>query len=197
MLAIVNTFKVARSGIILSAILALSLGARAKAQEVDGLEFQRHINASTEAVWEAWTTVEGARSFFSKDAVIQGRVDGEYSILFFPDNPPGSRGAENMRILAFEPAAGRFAFTWSSPPTVPYARGQRTMVEVLLEEGQNGGTDLVLYHYGWGQAEDWPAARDYFKGAWEVVLNRLEYRFKHGPVDWSQVSEIDGLYYSG
>lgn len=192
-----HSFKKGRAGIMLCTVLAVGLGTRAQAQEVDALEFRRHLNVSTEAVWEAWTTVEGARGFFGRDAIIEGRVEGEYSILFFPENPPGSRGAENMRILAFEPAAGRFAFTWSSPPTVPYARSQRTMVEVLLAAGQNGGTDLVLYHYGWGQAEDWPAARDYFKGAWEVVLNRLEYRFEHGPVDWNRVSEIEGLYYSG
>ena len=58
-------------------------------------------------------------------------------------------------------------------------------------------TRVQLRHFGWGTGEEWLATRDYFAGAWEVVLNRLEYRFARGPVDWDRIGEIDGLLYSG
>jgi uncharacterized protein YndB with AHSA1/START domain len=192
-----NRNRTGRASILAAVLSLLGVGVGAHAQQVDPLEFRRHLRVSTQEVWKAWTTVEGAREFFSRDAIIEGRVDGEYSILFFPENPPGARGAEGMRILAFEPDAKRLVFTWNAPRNLPYARGQRTVVEVVMQEAPEGGTDLKLHHYGWGQAEDWPGARDYFEGAWEVVLNRLVYRFEHGPIDWSRVSEIEGLYYSG
>ena len=151
-----HKMKTIHGRLIICAVLVLGLGARAQAQEVEGLEFRRHIKASPQAVWEAWTTAEGARSFFAKDAIIDGRLQGEYSIHFFPELPAGSRGAEDMRILAFEPAAKRLMFTWNSPKTFPDARDQRTVVELVLREGHNNGTDLSLYHFGWGRSGDWP-----------------------------------------
>ena len=178
---------------LFSSIAALSSAAERPA----ALEFERTVAASPERVWQAWTTATGVQTFFSRDAVVDTRVDGEYSILFLPRNPPGQRGAEGMRILVLEPEAGRLVFSWSAPPHYPAVRTQRSFVEVTLGAAGDGATRVQLRHFGWGTGEEWLATRDYFAGAWEVVLNRLEYRFARGPVDWDRIGEIDGLLYSG
>lgn len=158
---------------------------------------ERVIPALPEQVWQAFTTSEGAATFFSRKAVIDPRVDGEYSILFFPDNPPGKRGAENMRILAIEPDQHRLVYTWNSPANYAHTRNQRAVVEVELSPAGDNATRVKLRHFAFGDTHEWQQIRDYFDGAWTVVLNRLEYRFENGPIDWDHVSEIEGLTYSG
>ena len=184
---------------LLAAALALALvpSLPAAAERPEALEFERTVAAPAAHVWEAWTTAAGARTFFSRDAVVEPCVDGEYSILFFPANPPGRRGAEGMRILALEPEVRRFVFSWNAPPLYPAVRAQRTLVQVTLTVAGPAETHVHLRQFGWGEGPEWWAAREYFAGAWEVVLNRLEHRFEHGPVDWERIAEIDGLVYSG
>lgn len=52
------------------------------------------VDAPPPSVWSAWTTVDGVKTFFAPDAIIELRVGGEYSIPFDPDNAPGERGAD-------------------------------------------------------------------------------------------------------
>lgn len=142
------------------------------------------IDASVEEVWDAWTTVDGIRSFFAPACNVEPRVGGLYEIFFAPDAEPGSRGADGMRILAFEPRK-MLAFTWNAPLSMPTVREQRTSVVLWFNATDTGGgTRLSLAHSGWGEGEEWNAAFDYFTRAWAVVLDRLAYRFSVGPVDW-------------
>lgn len=143
------------------------------------------IESPPAAVFEAWTTVAGIRSFFAPSGVVEPHVDGAYEILFFPDNPPGQRGAEGMRILAFEPPS-RLAFTWDAPPSIPDVRKQRTMVILDFEPLDGGRSRLRFRHVGWGSGPVWDQAFEYFDKAWGgVVLPRLVHRFAQGPIDWS------------
>lgn len=136
--------------------------------------------------WKAWTTEDGVKSFFAPGCHIEPRVDGAYEIFFNPQGEPGQRGAEGMRILAFEPEK-RLAFTWNAPPTIPAIRGQRTMVEVTFASLDAQRTRVRFTHLGWGEGADWDAAYAYFDTAWSTfVLPHFVYRFANGPVDWSK-----------
>ncbi len=154
----------------------------------------RSVDLPIDQLWQIWTTAAGLRTFFSEDAAVDPRVDGKYSILFYPDNPPGSRGAEDMRIIAFEPPT-RFVITWNHPPRFESLVGQHTVVEYRFQTRDDGGTDIQVKHFGWGQGEESPNSREYFEGAWATVLNRLEYRLENGPLDWDNVP--DHLWYRG
>lgn len=104
----------------LTIVLVLSPGA-ARADRV--LRTELVLAAPVEAVWNLWTTAEGITSFFAPGANVEPRVDGLYEIFFNPAAEPGKRGADGMRILAFEPRK-RLSFTWNAPPSQPYgARG--------------------------------------------------------------------------
>jgi uncharacterized protein YndB with AHSA1/START domain len=143
------------------------------------------VPAPVHEVWQAWTTEEGAESFFAPECHIDLRPGGAYEMLFVPDAPPGSRGGEGNVILAVQPLQ-MLAFTWNAPPSLPEVRDQRTHVVVRLSDAGAGSTRVTLRHDGWGQGGEWDTAFGYFTRAWnDVVLPRLVHRFEHGPVDWS------------
>lgn len=148
------------------------------------------VEAPARDVWKAWTTDEGIRSFFAPNCNVELRVDGPYEILFDPDAAPGARGAEGMRIVAFQPEE-MLAFTWTAPPHLSRVRGQLTHVQVWIEPHEAGGTRVTLTHSGWGEGGQWDEAFDYFERAWgQVVLPRLRYSFAKGPVNWSDPPQL-------
>ncbi|MDX1406371.1 MAG: SRPBCC domain-containing protein [Woeseiaceae bacterium] len=176
-----------------TAAFAVLFATSTPATEPDPILISRTFDVSIEDAWSSWTTVDGLQEFFSKKAIVDPRIDGEYSILFFPDNPPGTRGAENMRIVAIEPPQ-RIMFTWNSPPFFGPVRNQRALVEVFLEDAGKDRTTVTLRHFGWGRGDQWPRIRKYFDGAWRVILERLAYSYANGPIDWDNVPPH--LYYS-
>jgi uncharacterized protein YndB with AHSA1/START domain len=154
------------------------------------LRAEIEVPAPVAEVWKAWATEEGVKSFFAPGAHIEAKVDGLYEIYFNPAAAPGDRGADGMRILAFEPEK-RLAFTWNAPPTIPAIRGQRTMVVVQMWPVGEKRTGLRFTHQGWGEGPEWDQAYTYFDKAWNaVVLPRLVQRFTTGPVDWSAKPEL-------
>ena len=148
------------------------------------------LPAPVEQIWTLWTTEAGLTSFFARGARIEPHVDGLFEILFDPSAPPGKRGAEGLRILAFEPPR-RLSFTWNSPPDQPYTRAQRTVVTIDLADDGNGGTRLTFTHAGWGSGAEWDKAYDYFDSAWGgFVLPMLKHRVEKGPVDWTNMPKL-------
>lgn len=147
------------------------------------------LKAPVDQVWALWTTEAGIRSFLAPAANIEPKVDGLYEILFSPDKPPGQRGAEGLRIIAFEPPR-RLVFTWNAPPDQPSIRAQRTVVELRLEpSGQD--TRLTFLHWGWGSGPDWDRAFVYFDRAWgSFVLPSLVHRVDFGPIDWTKPAAL-------
>jgi uncharacterized protein YndB with AHSA1/START domain len=143
------------------------------------------VDAPIEDVWAAWTTEQGIKSFFAPACNVELRPDGPYEIFFIPDAEPGMRGADDMRVLAFQRPA-MLSFTWNAPPSLPNVRGQRTHVVVRLSTAGDRRTRVRLTHDGWGEGGEWDRAFEYFDRAWnDVVLPRLTERFRSGPVDWS------------
>ena len=153
--------------------------------ETKGLSFKVVVAAPREAVFEAWTSSAGAKTFFAPEANIEARPGGAYELIFMPEAPEGQRGSEGCTILALEPPS-LLCFTWNAPPTLPTVRGQRTLVRVDLEAYGATRTLVRLQHMGWGRGDEWQAAVAYFRRAWgEVVMPRLVERFASGPMNWS------------
>jgi len=143
------------------------------------------VNAPQEKVFEAWTTVEGVRTFFAPDARIEVKPGGAYEIYFNPEEPEGLRGSEGCRVLAYR-RPEFLVFSWNAPPEIPTIRNKKakTRVEVRFEVA-GGKTNVSLTHSGWGKGEDWDETFEYFERAWDVVLSRLKASFETGPLDWT------------
>lgn len=167
--------------------ISLLLGTlRLQAQEAERvIHAEALVNAGLDAVWEAWTTEAGIKTFFSPACKIELRPNGAYEMYFNPNGAPGERGGEGNEILALQPKT-MLAFTWNAPPSLPNVRQQRTSVVVRLKDAGNGQTNVTLVHSGWGEGEEWDKALGYFSSAWsKIVLPRLRQRFVTGPIDWN------------
>jgi len=141
------------------------------------------VSAARDDVWRAWTTADGATTFFAPGALIELRIGGPYEIYFVSDAPIGSRGSEGCRILSWLPEE-MLSFEWNAPPSFGELRDKRTRVIVQLTETGPKQTRVALTHVGWGESEDWDRLFDYFDRAWGHVLENLKARFEKGPLKW-------------
>jgi len=144
------------------------------------------VKAAPAEVWDAWTTVEGARRFFAPDARLKIMKGGAYEILFDTEAPPGKKGSEGSTVLSFVP--GRMlSFTWGAPPK--YAKSRRELAQwvvLLFEPVGERRTRVRFYELGWKEGKEGEAVYRYFDRAWDTVLGRLAYSFENGPIDWDR-----------
>lgn len=148
------------------------------------------VDAPPSQVWDAWTTSEGAETFFAPICKIDPRPGGSYEMYFDLEAEPGKKGAEGMILMALQPEQ-MLSFTWNAPPHLSEVRGQMTHVTVRLEQIEGSKTRVVLRHDGWGNGGQWDQAYEYFERAWKrVVLPRLQVRFETGPVDWQHPPDL-------
>ncbi len=129
-------------------------------------------------VWTAWTTAEGVTSFSAPQAWIELRVGGAYEWYFMLDQPPGTRGAEGCRVLAYLPER-MLAFSWNAPPSIPTIRGPGILTQVVVElsDADGGGTHVRLTHHDLGEGDDWDEYVGYFDHAWGMVMDGLTSKF--------------------
>ena len=153
------------------------------------LHFKLDLDAPIQEVWEAWTTEEGLRSFFSPLVNMDLRPGGPFEILFGDDAPEGQRGAEGMIVMAYkEPEF--FSFTWNAPPELPEVRAHMSHVTLRFTALDEQRTRLDFKEDGFATGGQWDQRLAYFQRAWgEVVLPRLALRFAEGPIQWD--AEID------
>ncbi|MDA4135485.1 MAG: SRPBCC domain-containing protein [Thaumarchaeota archaeon] len=143
-----------------------------------------NVAANPDEVWDAWTTVEGIRTFFAPDARLELRPGGLYEIYFDTEQPEGLKGSEGCRILSFVPSR-MLSFTWGAPPRFPRARRANAQWVVIFLEPSGGGTSVTLIELGWEDGEESDAVYRYFDRAWATVLALLARSFSSGPVDWA------------
>ena len=163
-------------------LIAVAASAHADERAIDK---QVVVAAPIEAVWQAWTTRDGIRSFFAPDAEIDARVGGAFHIHMDPLAEPGMKGADEMRYMALQRPT-MLSFDWNAPPSLPQARAQRTFVVVRLAPVDANTTRVTLHHTGWGEGGEWDQTFAYFDRAWGYVLGNLKTRFEKGPQDWTE-----------
>ena len=109
---------------------------------VTDLVVTRHINASPEAVFDAWLDPKCAASLWEgADQLILDPV--ESALFYWVVTHEGERWPHYGRFLILDRAAGRIEHTWMSPAT----KGLETTVAIALVP-RDGGTDFRLPHAG-------------------------------------------------
>lgn len=149
------------------------------------IQAERVVNAPISAVWKAWTTEEGVKSFLGTACKIELKHGGPFEIYFAPDAPAGSRGSEGCTVLSWV-TERMLSISWNAPPKYPGVRiGDRhTFVVINLDPMDGLTTRVRLTHDGWptdveagALAEEWKGTREYFVKAWPNVLEALAARF--------------------
>jgi uncharacterized protein YndB with AHSA1/START domain/uncharacterized protein YciI len=166
----------------------------AEVMELRMLRKEITVAASPQEVWRAWTTTDGAESFFAPEAHIELRVGGPYELYFDPSAPEGQRGSEGCRVLSFLPGE-MLSFSWNAPPKFPEIRKERTCVVVRFEDLGDGRVRVRLCHHGWGEGDQWDRVYAYFDRAWDSVLGNLEKRFGKGSEAGATAQRPQFAYY--
>jgi len=146
------------------------------------------VAAAPADAWAAWATTEGVKTFLAPAARVEAAPGGAYEVLFDPDAPAGTRGCEGCTVVSADPPR-KLVFTWSFPPSIPELRAKGTMAKVTVElipGSVEGSTLVTLVHDGFPEGAAGEKARAYFEKAWDVVLVRLQQRFRSGAIDWSK-----------
>lgn len=176
--------------LLLTAILVWLMGltstfAQAPIPEERAIRLFVDVKAPVDSVWSRWTTPAGRARFFAPASQMELSTLGFMEILFDPSKPVGQRGAENNRILAFQPNQ-LLSFTWDAPPMYPEIRKQRTVVIIRFVKLSASETRVLFHQTGWGSGTDWDAVFTYFSQAWKfVVLPNLKYSLESGSIDWT------------
>jgi len=148
----------------------------ASGRVTDAIDKTIEVAATPGALFDAWTTSEGLRSWLGIGSRIELRIGGAYEWVFLEDAAPGGQGSEGCQVLAYVPDE-MLAFSWNAPPEIPFARARRAWC-VLTLRPTAAGTQVRLQHLGFGTEGDWPMVRPYFDRAWGRVLDRLAEHFK-------------------
>ncbi len=170
----------------LGIMMVLATSSLAQVAALDrSIEKEVVVDGSLKEVWEAWTTNEGAHTFFSPHTNISAELGAPYEIYFGADQPYGRKGSEGCQVQALVPQK-LFAFTWNAPPQFPTIREPElhTVVYLRFEEVGPKKTKVRFSQRGWGEGGEWDQVYAYFENAWDIVLGRLKHRFAHGPIDW-------------
>jgi uncharacterized protein YndB with AHSA1/START domain len=141
------------------------------------------VSASLGDIWNAFTNVEGIKTFFAPDGKIELKLFGCYEIYFLPPENKGKRGSEGCVVLSFIPER-MLSFTWNAPAEYPNVRKERTWVVLEFENSTDKMVLVKLTHLGWKEGKEWDEVFTYFDKAWDIVLPRLKKRFEEGPIKW-------------
>jgi len=131
------------------------------------------VKTSLDEAWKTWTTTEGAKSFFSEEALVELYPGGPFEIYFNRSVPYGLQGSEDCKILCFIPGE-LLCFEWNGPPDFGELRYIKTMVSMQFKEVGDGQVKVTFAQYGWGKSEKWNELYDYFDRAWSMVLDNFK-----------------------
>lgn len=143
------------------------------------------VSAPVSEVWKAFTTAEGAKTFFAPEAKVELKLGGAYEMYFDLSQPKGLQGGEGLHVLSFLEEK-MFSFEWNAPPSFGELRGIKTWVILYFEVVDEKTTRVKLNHTGWREGEDWDGVYNYFVRAWDIVLGRLKVRFESVPMNWEK-----------
>lgn len=158
-------------------ILALLMSHPARAS--DAIVTEGVIDATVGAVWRAWTTSEGLRSWLAPHAEIDLRIDGVMRSNYDPKSSLGGSGTIENKILAFEPQRMLSIKVTKAPEKFPFKSIVHEMWTVLyFQSTSDGKTLLRIVGMGFGTDEESQKMKDYFTRGNAFTLSQLQTHFR-------------------
>jgi uncharacterized protein YndB with AHSA1/START domain len=159
------------------AILALLLPMSSPSSAADAVVSEAIVKAPVEAVWNAWTTVDGIQSWMVARTDIDLRVGGLWRTSYTHDADLDGDAAIHHRILAFDPWRMLAFQTIKTPENFPFAGIVRTWTVVYFEPAGPGQTKVTARMLGYGDDEESLKMRAFFEKGNKATLDSLVKRF--------------------
>lgn len=140
------------------------------------LEIKMILPVAKEEARKYFLESERLKMWLCHDAIVNPVVGGAYE-LFWDLEDRAHNSTIGCKMTACN--SDYIAFDWKGP--IDYEafmnKSPLTHVVVIFLE-KDGDTEVALLHSGWGQGQEWEAAKAYFKKAWQGAFNILEQLLK-------------------
>ena len=135
------------------------------------------VNAPANAVWTAWTTVDGIESWMVAKTDIDFRIGGLWRTTYTRDGDLAGESAIHHRILAFDPGRMLAFQTIRTPKNFPFPAILRTWTVVYLEPAGSGRTKVTVRMVGYEDDAESMKMRAFFEAGNRATLDALVKRF--------------------
>ena len=151
--------------------------------ETGQVRVEATVGATVASLWRAWTTSQGAETFFAERANIDLRVGGPYEIFF---NQADERmSTKGRKVLSYEPER-MVSFEWNLPlDEFPELKNSLTWVVVDFTPLDASHTRVTVTQLGLKAGRVWERAARHMQQGWSELAERLKARFDSGPIDWA------------
>lgn len=144
------------------------------------LRFEVVVPASIDDVWEAFGTKAGLETWIWREARVDLRPGGEWTVVYTPTATGGGT------IVSLVPKK-QIVMSAMAPEQFPTVRKERTTATWGFESLGPKSTKVTLVQTGWKAGQEWDAAYEYLSKGNAQLLTQLQRRFVSGPIDWSKV----------
>ncbi len=157
----------------------------------DGTRALRHsviVPGAPAAVWAAFTTTDGYRSWAAPVAAVDFRLGGMFETSYAADGRLGAPGNIRNEIVAVLPQRMFALRNRQAPPDVPFdaAIFQALNTVVQFDDVGGGFTRVTVTMPGYRRDEAHDRIYKFFDWGNAATLAALRERFAKGPKDWSK-----------
>jgi len=146
-------------------------------QSIDALVHEGAIDAPVEAVWRAWTTSEGLKSWLAPHADIDLRIGGKMRTNYDAAGSLDDANAIENTILSFEPERMLSVRVTNAPEDFPFAATIGDMWTVVyFVPGARDQTVVRIVSLGFTVEADSQAMRAFFDQGNAATLQQMRQR---------------------
>lgn len=144
------------------------------------------VDADVEAVWHAFTTTEGLKTWAVPSAWVEFGIGGYWETSYDPDAEFGHPDNIRSRILAYQPLEMIAIQAVQAPPGFPHPELLGSLFSVFTFEELDGDVRITAAGVGYAGGEGYDRLYEFFRQGNAWTLRQLGQRFETGPVNWKE-----------
>ena len=162
----------------LLALVVCLLASAIPTKASDSIVTEGVVSAPVTAVWNAWATTAGLKSWLAPHAEIDLRIDGLMRSNYDPRGSLGDSGTIENRVLAYEPERMLSIKVAKAPEKFPFRSKIGDMWTVLyFQPTSDGKTTIRIVGMGFGLDVESQKMKEFFKEGNAYTLAQLQKRF--------------------